>query len=248
MKKLNDKEMAILRKAVNNFNAKVKRLEKAGNTDFDRVKIKDIKENIFKASDVKREVNKLKRFSKRGAELESSIKGLSNYELNEAKINIRIEKTRITRERKKLLETPFSAGGVPTGYSIGNIKPLNIQELDSAYNRLNNFFKSKEAYEIRQNVKNLAYRTLKSTQYKRELNFKENYLWGLQEAYKNYDGFDKIWEKLKDMTPKELYNLAIQDDMLLDFINFYEDDLYKGEQVFKKFMETWDKIISENAK
>lgn len=248
MKKLNDKEMAILRKAVNNYNAKVKRLEKAGNTDFDRVKIKDIKENIFKASDVKREVNKLKRFSKRGAELESSIKGLSNYELNEAKINIRIEKARLTRERKKLLETPFSAGGVPTGYSIGNIKPINIQELDSAYNRLNNFFKSKEAYEIRQNVKNLAYRTLKSTQYKKELNFKENYLWGLQEAYRNFNGFDEIWEKLKDMTPKKLYSLAIQDDMLLDFINFYEDDVYKGEQVFKKFMETWDKIISENAK
>ena len=144
MKKLNDKELAILKKAVNNFNAKVKRLEKAGNTNFDRVKIKDIKENIFKASDVRREVNKLKRFSKRGAELESSIKGLSNYELNEAKINIRIEKARLTRERKKLLETPFSAGGVSTGYSIGNIKPLNIQELDSAYNRLNNFFKSKE--------------------------------------------------------------------------------------------------------
>lgn len=248
MKKLNDKELAILKKAVNNFNAKVKRLEKAGNTNFDRVKIKDIKENIFKASDVRREVNKLKRFSKRGAELESSIKGLSNYELNEAKINIRIEKARLTRERKKLLETPFSAGGVPTGYSIGNIKPLNIQELDSAYNRLNNFFKSKEAYEIRQNVKNLAYRTLKSTQYKKELNFKENYLWGLQEAYRNFNGFDDIWEKLKDMTPKKLYNLAIQDDMLLDFINFYEDDVYKGEQVFKKFTETWDKIISENAK
>ena len=81
MKKLNDKELVILRKAVNNFNAKVKRLEKAGNTNFDRVKMKDIKENIFKASDVRREVNKLKRFSKRGAELESSIKGISNYEL-----------------------------------------------------------------------------------------------------------------------------------------------------------------------
>lgn len=248
MKKLNDKEMAILRRAVNNFNAKVTRLEKAGNTNFDKVKIKDIKENIFKASDVKREVNKLKRFTRRGAELESEIKGISNYELNEAKINIRIEKAKITRERKKLLETPFSAGGVATGYSIGNIKPLNIQELDSAYNRLNNFFKSKEGYEIKQNIKNLAYRTLKSTQYKRESNFKENYLYALQEAYRNYEGFEKIWEKLEKMTPKELYNLAIRDDMLLDFINFYEDDVYKSEQVFKKFIRTWNKTIRENGK
>lgn len=248
MKKLTDEEQQALRRAVNNFNAKVKRLEKQGNTLTEKVKIKEIKQEINTKADLKRQLNILHRFSKRGIEEESEIKGISKYELKEAKINIRIEKARITRERKKLLSTPFSAGGVPTGYSIGNIKPTEISELNADYERLNQLLKTGEPYDIRQKINKLKYGVKVSSRYKQSLNFKENYLYAFTESYKNYDGFEELYSKIKSLDVNTFYNIIRRDDLLLDFINFYENDMYKGDAIFKRFNDIWNMNLNDFKK
>lgn len=248
MKKLTSQEQQILRKAVNNFNAKVRRLEKQGNSLVDKVSIKEIKVNILKSSDFVRELNKLRRFSKRGVEEESSIKGVSKYELKETKINIGIQKAKLTRKKKQLLTTPFSAGGKYTGYSIGNIKPVEILEIESEYQRLENFFNNKEDYEIKKNINKLKYKTLAISNYNKLTTFKENYLYAMQETYRNYEGFDELWKKLTKLDSNTLYNLAIRDDLLLDFLVFYENDVYSGEATFKRFKDIWDLQINDKFK
>ena len=61
-----------LRKAVKNFNAKISRLEKKDPQNKEalpeKITVKQIKELISTRQDLKRELNALQRFSKRGAE------------------------------------------------------------------------------------------------------------------------------------------------------------------------------------
>lgn len=253
MKKLTDKEKAELSRAVRNFNAKVKRLEQKG-YNINTVKIKDIKNEIFTAQDVKREVNKLKRFSRRGVEEMSKIDGITKYELKEFQITLRTQKAKITRQINNLLNIPFSAGGIPTGYSIANIKPLTVQDLTAKYEHLTKLQeKIKESkksekpikdYKIREDIKKEEIRALKSSQYNKALTYKENYLFEFTENYKNEPEFLEIWNYLQDLSPFAFYDLIQQDDFLQDFINFYETTIYNSTNGFNRFKDTLAFILN----
>ncbi len=78
-----------LAKAVKNFNAKIKRLEtkfpKTKNSLPQKVSMKEMKDLIKTRADFKREINALKRFSKKGAETLVTVPG-NEYDLKITKL------------------------------------------------------------------------------------------------------------------------------------------------------------------
>ena len=97
-----NKEIA---RVVKNFNQKVSRLEKLGRENLpEKVRIKDLKSNIYSSSDLKRELNKLKRFSSRGAEdvLTNYGAPITKWEKRNIGIQVRTAKSKITRQLKSM--------------------------------------------------------------------------------------------------------------------------------------------------
>ena len=97
-----NKEIA---RVVKNFNQKVSRLEKLGHENLpEKISIKDLKSNIYNYSDLKRELNKLKRFSSRGAEdvLTNYGAPITKWEKRNIGIQVRTAKAKITRQLKNM--------------------------------------------------------------------------------------------------------------------------------------------------
>lgn len=97
-----NKEIA---RVVKNFNQKVSRLEKLGRENLpEKIRIKDLKSNVYSSSDLKRELNKLKRFSKRGAEdvLTGYGTPITKWEKRNIGIQVRTAKAKITRQLKNM--------------------------------------------------------------------------------------------------------------------------------------------------
>lgn len=118
-----------LNRVVNNFNAKVKRLQKKNPSQSnllpDLVNKNQLKELINTRADLKREINTLKRFSKRGAEeiIELQEYGIKTTKWMNTEINRRIGI--INRRRKARLEdiasTELTKGGESLGYTKAQI-------------------------------------------------------------------------------------------------------------------------------
>lgn len=102
-KKLNQE----INKVVKNFNQKIARLEK---TEKDlilpsKITKKELKENYFTRTDLRRKLKELKRYSSRGIEETITTSGgveLSKYELKNIQIESRRIKANLTRELKRL--------------------------------------------------------------------------------------------------------------------------------------------------
>ena len=81
--------------------------------------IKDLKDNYFNRTDLRRKLKELKRYSNRGIEETITTSGgvtMSKYELKNIQIESRRIKANLTREIKKLQTTkPKNLGKLQTG-------------------------------------------------------------------------------------------------------------------------------------
>ena len=92
-------------RTVSNFNAKVRRLKKQGNELLpERATVSELKRTSTSRRDLRRELNRLKRFSRRGAEKVISVgKGvpMTSYEANNLLIEYRRASRRVNQSIKK---------------------------------------------------------------------------------------------------------------------------------------------------
>ena len=133
-----------LNRVVRNFNDKINRLIKKDptlkNKLPEKVKASELKKNINTRRDLNRELNKLKRFSRRGAEELVDLPG-SEYDLKITKWQ-RTEMKRMTsivnrarkKRREKLEELEATSGGLGLGYSIdtlgmGNARMESLKDI-----------------------------------------------------------------------------------------------------------------------
>lgn len=125
-----DSDNEELRKAVRNFNAKVDRVAKkhpelASNLP-EKVRVKELKELIDTRADLKRELNSLRRFSKKGAE-QIIVVPESNYNLKVTKWQLSEMKrmaSNVTRKRARRLDElskiMVKDNGEETSYTRGD--------------------------------------------------------------------------------------------------------------------------------
>lgn len=195
-----------LRKAVKNFNAKISRLEKKDPQNKEvlpeKITVKQIKELISTRQDLKRELNALQRFSKRGAEKIIEIPD-TDYNLKTTKWQKEEMARRtaiINRKRKRRLkevaETEIKSRGEKLGYRRGDIGMGKASEIE---------LQPLKAFTPKMNRRDLGKKfnlIMKESQQgywnKRDILMKKNYISSLEQNFNANDIKDVI-EHIDDM-------------------------------------------------
>lgn len=189
-----------LRKAVKNFNAKIKRLEKKNpqlkNVLPEKTSVAQMRELIETRQDLKRELNALKRFSKRGSETIVNVPD-NDYNLKTTKWQ-KEEMTRrigiINRKRKARLkevqETPLQSRGKDLGYTKGQLGMGKQEEVSLTPMRA--FTPKMTQYDLKHKFKNIMKESQNAYWHKRDLQLKSNYIKSLEENFNPNDVKDII--------------------------------------------------------
>lgn len=205
-----DSDNQELRKAVRNFNAKIKRLEKKNpaikNVLPEKISVAQMKDLIETRQDLKRELNALRRFSKRGSEEIVNVPG-NDYNLKTTKWQ-KEEMTRrigvINRKRnkrlKEVLETPIKSRGKELGYTKGQLGMGKAEEV--SLTPMKAFTPKMSRADLNFKFKNIMKESQSSYWNKRDLLLKENYIKSLEENF-NPNDIKDIVSSIDEMDYKE---------------------------------------------
>ncbi len=241
--RLNDE----LNRAIKNFNAKVKRLEKSGRDNIkipNKVNKKDILNENLSNRDIRKEINSLKRFTKRG--MENIVHGrpleTSKWEAREIDLARKSIERRLNKEIEEYEQTKPQSFGKSSGrFTMAQMGNLRYRQLLAKLDKVVFTKPSK----------------LSSSQYRNFLNFievnkrtslnaqfKANYI---EMLFKNAEisGFDmdkvyKISNKLMKLSNREFLELFNRDSgvqKILDWYKIYKMEMRNGANVLDNDFE-----------
>ena len=233
-----------LAKAVRNFNAKVTRLNKKNpqmkSVLPEKITVAQLKEIINTRQDLKREINTLKRFSKRGAEEIVDVPG-TDYNLKITKwqrseINRRVGI--INRRRKKRLDeiqaTEVESRGEKLGYTRGQIGMGKAEEV--SLSPMKAFTRRMVQSDIK--FKWLSVLTQSQSDYfdKRDFQLRENFINTLKENY-NVNDIKDVINAIEKMDIKDFLNEFNKDPEAFEWA--YPDDPERYEGYVNALKSTW---------
>ena len=216
-----------LRKAVKNFNAKISRLEKKNpqikNSLPEKVSVRELKGLIDTRQDLKREINALKRFSKRGAEQLVSAPNNQNdnikitkWQKEEMNRRIPIINQKRADYKEKIGDIPVTSGGKPQGYTRGQLGMGKADEI--ALRKAVPFQPSDDHEDIRRRYKSFRKQSRRYYYDEREKKMKESYIKGITENYNPKDPEIKaLIGKIEDMDFKDFYKVFQAEDPDFEF-------------------------------
>lgn len=222
-KKLNQE----INRVIKNFNQKIARLEKQERELLpSKITKKELKEDVYTRTELKRKLQELERFSKRGAEEVVETKGgvkLTQYDLSNLKRESARVKRNITREINRLkVDKPkiFGKEQSSTFSEMGDTDYLNLvarrKALEKNINQL-----SKDEFE---RFSKLVEKTGRNQQYMNNI-FKENYFKMLTDLgyYFEYDNkkLDYLREKLMNLKPNDFLKLFKEDKSIRAILDYY---------------------------
>lgn len=227
-----------LSKAVKNFNAKIRRLEKKNpelkNALPEKVSVKQLKELINTRQDLKREINSLKRFSKKGNE---EIETYGDYNIKITKWQ-RTEMNRrigvINRKRKQRLneleELEMQSGGEGLGYTKGQLGMGRIERVELA--PMKGLTKGMNQRDVFMKWRNVLKESQSEFLQEKDYRCRENYIKGLMENF-NYGDVEEIIDEIERMDIK-------------DFIKtFYSDQDASFEGIYAPNNEQYEGYLSQ---
>ena len=233
-----------LQRAINNFNAKIKRLEKVDREIDIPIKenIKAIKDRVTSKWDLNCEIDRLKRFTKRNAE--DLIKNKSGVVMSRWEFeNIQREQKRLNARLLREIErysnitpTEFGKAQAATYAQMGDEKLSNLKARQKAISNKNIMKANREQLK---NLKILLNKTSAIYRKDKEI-FYNNYLDGtlLNTAY--FVGYDEnkikhIKDKLNELTPTKFTKAFEQEQALKDIQLRY--DLTKEDGISPEILE-----------
>lgn len=230
-KKLN----AEIRRAVNNFNAKIRRLEKMESTNVmipEKIKVSDFKKGYDSRRDLRRQLNYLKMFSKRGAEEKIVTTGgyeTSKYQVAVVKRESARVKRNLTRQINMYMKITPSVFGVKQEVNKARMEDTKLTNLKSKREALNKNLLDLNAEQYNRYLELLN--NQRQSSYKDRI-FKENYLeMLLSTGY--ISGYDT--EKIGEMASQLI---------ALDVNNFTR--LFDTESAVKNILENYDLLKINN--
>lgn len=226
-----------LKKAVNNFNSKVRRLKQDDDLALilpSTVKFSELKNDIKTASELNRRIKMLQRFSRRGAEklAENTSEAMTNWEKNELIINRRVV-TRVLREEYNNLVK----SNISLGFKDITKVSRRAREIVSSIQSLENVFKK-----TGQNFENAKLRLQKLGRSDRLFlqasRYKQYYLKNL-ERFSNFQNYERVKEKIESIPVLELYdklgyNINVQDLDYMSDMQFSENEF---DEIFSDLFE-----------
>lgn len=207
-----------INRVVRNFNQKIDRLNKSNKSNIqipNKVSVKQIKSMYSNRQDLYKALNSLKRFSRRGYEFTDKT-GLSKWQKQNYAINLRVAKSKLTREIKKYNQNV----GTVFGKIQKGMEDERLQTLRGRRKALENYNVSSLSLEKFQEYSD---RIRRITEQNKNENFKENYLDVLDLMSDLYDLDDEKVDLLKDE--------------LSDLDNDEFEDMFYNEQAFKTLLE-----------
>ena len=220
---------AELKKAVRNFNDKIRRLEKKYPNKKtalpERVTLKEIKANIQTRNDFKREINVLKRFSKRGAEEFVMVPGseynlkTTKWQMNEMLIKQRVINRKRAERYKYISEIQATSRGEDLGYTVGDIGMKSIDE--NAVTPMNAFYPTMARKDLNMRFKSMRIETQEHFWDEKELRLKENVMKGIEAHYHGLfpDDTDEILKAIEEMSFKEFYKKFVGESGEMEIVS-----------------------------
>ena len=223
-KKLNSE----INRTIRNFNNKITRLNKLeqGYILPQKITKQGLKDSVYTRTELKRKLNELQRFSKRGAEetvVTASGFATSRYELENLKRESARVKRNLSIQLKKLETTSptvFGKSQSATFSQMGDSFYLNIKTKREALNKDINLLSKEEI----QRYEKLVAKIGRSNAYMNSI-FKQNY----NEILTNigyYTGYDneklKLLEsKLNQLSPQQFYQLFQNEKAIKSIVDYY---------------------------
>lgn len=233
-----------LKRVVRNYNAKINRLIKKNpsmkNVLPEKVSVGQMRKLINTRQDLKREINALKRFSKRGSEKIVDVPG-NDYNLKTTKWQ-KEEMTRrigiINRKRKarlkELAETELTSRGESLGYTKAEIGMGRAEIIDLM--PMNAFSAKMSRSDLNKKFENILKESQSDYWGKRDYLFKENYIKALEEHFSKDDVAD-IVEAIKGMDIKDFMETAWAEDYKMEYPYWTDKDTY--DQHLKALKTIW---------
>lgn len=232
-----------INRVVKNFNSKINRLAKQNpsiaNILPEKVTTKQLKELINTRQDLKRELNALKRFSKRGAEeivdvpnSEYDLK-ITNWQRTEMNRRIGV----INRKRKarlnELQNIEMTSRGESLGYTRGQLGMGKAEEI--ALQPMTAFFRTMGNTDLKKRWKSILHQSQSDYFTKRDYQVRENYITGLKQNYNESDIIDII-DKIENMDIKDFLNIFNQEGGTFEFL--YPNSELESEYI-SSLKTTW---------
>lgn len=227
-----------LNRAVKNFNAKISRLEKKNpelkNALPEKVSARQLKELINTRQDLKREINSLRRFSKKGSE---EIETYGDYNIKVTKWQRKEMNRRvgiINRKRQQRLEEleelEMQSGGESLGYTKGQLGMGRIERVELA--PMKALTKGMNQRDVNMKWRNILKESQSEFLQEKDYRCRENYIKGLEENFNPSDVEDIIAE--------------IEDMDIKDFIKtFYSDQDASFEGIYAPNNEQYEGYLSQ---
>lgn len=211
-------------KAVRNFNAKLKRIEKKNpemkNALPDRITVRQMKELVNTRQDLKREINALRRFSKRGAETLVDVPN-SYYNLQITKWQ-KTEMSRrigiINRKRKKkqedIADLDMTSRGQALGYKRGTFGMGTLDE--NKLKPMNAFTPKMTRNDLKKKFEAILVESQSTYWSTRDVILKDNYISTLAANF-NTNEISDVIKAIYDMDMKEFRKIFEAEGGTFDF-------------------------------
>ena len=230
-------------RVVRNFNSKISRLAKQ-NPEIasilpEKVSSRELKELINTRQDLKRELNALKRFSKRGSEeivdVPNSEYGLKITHWQRTEMNRRIGV--INRKRKmrlnELQNIEMTSRGESLGYTRGQLGMGKAEEV--ALQPMTAFYRTMGNMDLKKRWKSILTQSQSDYFTKRDYQVRDNYVTGLKQNY-NEDEIKDIIDKIENMDIKDFLNIFNQEGGTFEFL--YPNSELESEYI-SSLRTTW---------
>ena len=224
-----------LRKAVKNYNAKIDRLAKKNPESAsalpEKTSVRQMKELIDTRQDLNREINALRRFSKKGAETlvdvpdsEYNLK-ITKWQKNEMTRRVGI----INRKRKKRLDDITSmevtSRGEGLGYTRGQLGMGRAEEVQ--LQPMRPFTAKMTRHDLKMKARAINLQSQSTYFNRRDEQFRRGFIDTLRRNYNEEDIKDVI-EAIEDMDFKTFYHTFQSEGGTFEFAYPGDDSQYQG--------------------
>lgn len=264
-----NKELA---RVVRNYNAKIKRLaenpsrlrnsvtddlnvtdQRIKNSLPERTSVKELKELINTRQDLKRELNALQRFTKKGSE-ELVIVPDTNYNIlvtkwQKKEMTMRVANINRKRQRRleRMQETELFSRGESLGYTLGQIGMGRIEEV--SLRPMKAFYKGMSQSDLAHRFKAIRKESQSDFFTKKDYQVRENYLKALRENY-DYNNVKDIIEHIEKIPIEEFLKVFYSEGATFEWVSpggklELAEDEYSGYETALR--STWKPGTGENS-
>lgn len=246
-----DSDNAEIRKAVKNFNAKISRLEKKlpdkkKNALPQRTSVRAIKELVSTRSDLRKELNSLRRFSEKGAEELVTLPNneynttITKWQKNEMSRRAGIVNRKRTQRYKDVFDLQATSGGEELGYTVGE-RDTQIsmgQIAKRELSKIEPFSPTMTRADAHYRFEGLKRENQDGYWEKKEKVLRENYINELQKNFHGEDVADVI-EEIENLSFNEFYQKFLQETDPWEFVYPTNRDDPQYQSYVSHLKSTW---------